>query len=243
MGRMILRTCWPTRLPSSLTWFLLVGLVVSTAGVGQVPRLNAAFSLGPGGSLTSVASEVISGRSSVKGASVPGETITNFFHSNRAALPLSPGGTYTVTFKYRILAAGGFALSFYSPTASSAGNDGVSSGITGNVGDSGARTLTATLGPYADYDLAWAIIGAGSIAIDDVLVVNAGTGATLIAEGAEGPTIDSGPLNFHLVEARSLPVGPSGQSYSLRSATVQDLDADGNNEIVLTITTYPDQLP
>lgn len=221
---------------------LLACAAWAVTAVAQVPRVGNAFRLFPGGSITSNPSEVVSGRSSVRGEHVGSSFGTNYLTTNPAVLAFVPGATYRVTFRYRVLVASpsGFGATFYSPAATS-GTPGVA--ITGGMGSTGTASFTATLGPHADYNLSWTVFESGAIAVDDIEVVRTdGAGSVVATEGAEGPAVTRGILGFDITDAKVFDVGSADQTFAMGSATVRDLDGDSHPELIVTFTTYPDQV-
>jgi len=218
---------------------LLSPLPVSAQTVG------AGFVLDAAGSVTVTASEVISQTGSIKGSYFGTGVYTPYLHTDSRIFQFSPAETYRITFRYRILTApsAGFEVLFYSPTGGISGNFLPSATVTGSAGDSGTGTLTSRLQSFSDYQAVWNVVGTGAIAIDDIQIVNVGTGQVVASENAEGPSIDPGILNLRVTDTKTFTLGPSGQEYLIRSGTVRDLAGDGYPEIILTVTTYPDQRP
>jgi hypothetical protein len=212
----------------------------------QVLMLGKGFVLGPAGGITSDPAVVISGKRSISGSYFGSQTYTSFLQTDSSVIKLLPNQSYTVTFSYRITAApsSAFGAIMYSPTAGAAGQFLPGINITGALGASGKATFTNTLGQYGDYQVLWSIAATGAIVIDDIQIVNNGTGQLVATENGEGPTINPGLLNFSVIDSETFPLGPIGQSTNLiRSAALKDLDGDGYPEAILTVTTYPDQLP
>jgi hypothetical protein len=207
--------------------------------------LGKGFVLDSAGTLTTTLGEVIAGQGSVKGAYAGTGAFTSYLHSDPSVFPLVPGRTYKVSFSYRVLATPtqGFEVLFYSPTGGGVGNFLPSVRFGGTLGDTGTAELTNTMGLFGDYRAQWNVVGTGSVAIDAIRIVDTSTGQLVAVEDAEGPSIDGGPLGFRLADAATLALGPPSQQYLIRSATVRDLDGDNYPEAVLTVTTYPDQLP
>ena len=162
----------------------VIGNRVFTASRGFVLRYQA--------SLTARTGEVISGRASVKGVSSGASLYNPFIETDQRVVALTPNRTYRVTFKYRILtpASERFEIVFSSTTAFAAGVFLPNLVITGAAGDSGTATLTNTLGAYNDYVVSWMIVGSGAILIDDIEIVDVGTGAVVATESGE--TVISG---------------------------------------------------
>jgi uncharacterized protein (TIGR03437 family) len=157
------------------------------------PALSPGFLFGPAGSFSATPSEVISGSHSVKGAYSGSGPYTPYLYTRPAVIAFSPGHLYRVTFQYKILAAPdkGFEVIFTSPTG---GNVLPSTTVTGGIGATGTATLTSTLGPYADYQAKWDIIGVGAISIDNIQITDGVTGAVVASENANtlSPVVGSG---------------------------------------------------
>ena len=153
----------------------------------DTPILAREFVLAENGSLISNSSEVVAGKGSVKGSFVGTRSYNPYLHTDPSVLKLTAGHTYTVTFRYKILATPdkGFEIVFYSPVG---GGEGVwlpSFTIGGVAGESGTAKLTNTLGPYADYRTHWNVVGSGSIAIDDIELTDETTGQLVVKEDFE----------------------------------------------------------
>jgi uncharacterized protein (TIGR03437 family) len=224
-------------LPSALLFSLVPSNVVAQGSLTFCTCST--FYLGTAGQVTAVPSEVIAGSRSIKGSFSGTSKFTPYLRSNPAALSLLSAHSYRITFSYRILVApsDGFETLFLSSKAASTGNFLPSTRITGKAGDSGTRTLTNTLGQYADYELWWEVNGTGAIAIDDIELVDVTTGLIIASENAERATVG---LSFQVTDKKTFPLGPSGQYNFLSSAAIRDLDGDGYPEAILTVRTYPD---
>jgi hypothetical protein len=161
----------------------------------MAPSLGPAFILDMAGSLTSSATEVISGQESIKGAYFGAGSYTPYLQTNPSVLPLSPNHPYQVTFQYKILTVPsvGFEVLLYSPTGGAAGNFLPSVVVTGPAGSTGTATLTNTLGPYTDYQARWDVIGTGAISIDNIQISDVTTGQVIATENAEGTAPGVGP--------------------------------------------------
>jgi hypothetical protein len=152
------------------------------------PALGAAFVLkGPGG-FTSQASEVISGKTSIRAQYSGSGSTSSFLQTNPSVLPLAPNHKYTVSFQYRILTAPSrfFYVQFLSFAAASQQSFLPGFVIQGRAGTTGTATLTSTLGNYSDYIVYWDAGGsnAGAISIDDIQISDAVTGSVLVFEDA-----------------------------------------------------------
>jgi hypothetical protein len=122
----------------------------------------------PAASLTSSASEVVSGTKSVKGMS-SASGYTEYLYSDPAKLTLHPLRTYEVSFTYFAHTAG----DYYSLARSAGGGSGFDRGFTQKsyaAGDVGSEVIRFTTGNRADYFLVWGLFNGGSIAIDDIQV-------------------------------------------------------------------------
>ena len=107
-----------------------------------------AFALETSGATTVVRGEVIEGSASVKGSYSGPNSYNAYLRTSPDTLPLTPEGTYQVTFDYRILSTPdrSFETLFFSTTAAAQGNFLPTVTVTGQAGDSGSATLTNTLG-------------------------------------------------------------------------------------------------
>jgi uncharacterized protein (TIGR03437 family) len=226
---------------------LLTGLVLVPAIIhAQALTLGKGFVLGPAGGITADPTQVISGKRSISGSYFGAQTYTSFLYTDPSIIQLLPNQSYKVTFSYRIITAPStsFSVIIYSPTAASSGQFLPGTNITGSAGMTRTATLISTLGSFTDYEVLWSIAGTGAIVIDDIQIVNSATGQIVITEAGEGPTIKPGLLNFSITDSQSFTLGPIGQTTNvIRSAALKDLDGDGYPEAILTVTTYPDQLP
>lgn len=158
------------------------------------PSLGSVFTLGSPGSLTTVPSEVVSGRGSIRGVnagSLP------FLTTNSSVLPLLRNHPYSVRFDYKILTASSnfFYVQFLSYVAASQGNFLNGATITGQAGTTGAITLNNVLGNYSDYVVFWNVTGnTGTISIDNIQITDQATGQVIASEDGEAlrPTIKAG---------------------------------------------------
>ena len=151
------------------------------------PSVGSAFALTSVGSITNAPHEVIAGEHSIRGEYTGTDSYSTFLHTDPVVLELTPMQSYSITFDYRILATPdqGFETLFYSPTGGSEGVWLPSITVFGQAGDSGTTTLTNTLADYSDYRAYWNIVGTGSIAIDNIQIVNLTTGQPVVSEDAE----------------------------------------------------------
>jgi uncharacterized protein (TIGR03437 family) len=142
------------------------------------------------GAITSDPAEVVDGTRSIKGSYSGTGSYTPYLRSDPSRLPLQPNQTYRITFRYKILSTPnkGFEVLFFSPTGGQQGNFLPSQVVSGAAGTTGTATLTNTLGPFADYQARWNVVGNGSIAIDDIQIVNVSTSAVVATEDAEPGT-------------------------------------------------------
>lgn len=161
-----------------------------------LPQLGPAFTLGAAGSLTANRSEVIAGNESIKGSYSGLASSPSFLQTNSSVLPLAANHSYTVKFQYRIVSAPSsfFVVQFLSFVAASQKNFLSGAVIEGAAGTTGAITLTSTLGNYSDYVVFWNGPTTGAIAIDNIQIIDAATGAVIAAENAEGtgPSLKAG---------------------------------------------------
>jgi hypothetical protein len=231
-----------------------LGVLLGVAWVSAVPtRANVAevgkgFVLGTVGTVTADAAAVISGKQSIQGAYFDGATSNAILFTDSSIYPLAANHSYTVTFRYRVLAAApsNFQAFFFSSAASKAGSFLPSEFFGGGTGTSGTVTFKRSLANFPDYQVFWGLGGpAGAIAIDDIQIVQDDTNQLMAAEDGEGPGVLPGPLNFQVIDSQTFPPvkAAAGQNYVMPSVTAQDLDGDGRPEIIVTLTTYPDQVP
>ena len=163
--------------------------------LAAVPNLQATSTGGllleTAGAITSDPAEVVDGTRSIKGSYSGTGSYTPYLRSDPGRLLLQPNQTYRITFRYKILSTPnkGFEVLFYSPTGGQQGNFLPSQVVSGAAGATGTATLTNTLGPFADYQARWNVVGNGSIAIDDIQIVNVSTGAVVATEDAEPGTL------------------------------------------------------
>ncbi len=152
------------------------------------PTVGPAFSVGPAGSLTSNAAEVIAGNESIKGSYSGSGSSFPFLQTNSSVLPLAPNHPYTVTFQYKILTAPSnfFVVQFLSFIAASQSNFLSGAIMNGVAGTTGTITLTSTLGNYSDYVVFWNGPTTGAISIDNIQIIDATTGKVIASENAEG---------------------------------------------------------
>jgi putative glycosyl hydrolase-like family 15 (GHL15) protein/Ig-like domain-containing protein len=151
------------------------------------PTVGPRFVLGPIGTITSTAGEVISGSRSIKGVHSGSGSYTPYLRTDPAVLPFNQLTSYRVTFTYRILVTPdrGFECLLYSPIAGSMGNFLPSVTINEQAGATGTATLTNMLGPYPDYEARWNVVGNGAIVIDDVRIEALATGQTVATQDGE----------------------------------------------------------
>lgn len=214
----------------------MVFLFACLSARAEVAVLGKGWLLDSAGSIVSTPAEVIAGKHSIKGMYLgpASNTTWKFLKTDPRFIRFTPNDTYTITFRYRILAASssGFNFGFSSPQAERQGLFLPTSVITGATGASGTATLTSRLDPYTDVRAEFAVVGEGAIVIDDIRITN-GAEKVLVMEGAEGPTIVPGPLRFQLTDAIAL--APDARA-NARSAAAKDLDGDGYAETILTLT-------
>ncbi len=203
--------------PGRRTCAVLAWCALSSGGLVAAPG-----DVGPGwvleslGGITEVPAEVISGRKSIKADYSGNASYQSYFRSDHAAVPLTAGRAYRVTFRYKILTQPdrGFEVLFLSPKAAAAGNFLPSRTLNGAAGTTGSAELTNTLGAYDDYSVRWNIVGRGAIAIDDIQLFDVATGAVLLAENAEG----NAP-SFRLAQS-ALPPAQVGRTFAVALAAL-----------------------
>jgi len=188
-------------------------------------------------------SESIGGKRSIVGTNTGDRQYTDILRSDPAFIRLEGGARYTVRFRYKVLAAPekGCEFLFYSPSAAKVDQWLPSKSFGTTAGEVGEVEFSATLLEFNDYLLWWNVIGAGSVALDDIRL-NREAMVEVANASFEDPEIVQGLLPFALSEPLVLNLGAEGQDYVLRSMTMRDLNGDGTTEAILTISTYPDQL-
>jgi hypothetical protein len=203
------------------------------------------FYYGPKGHLSIDPKEVIQGQRSLVGSYHGTDSYNNILGTLDGSFQFSPGQTYTLSFRYKILETPdkGFQVHFISQKGIAANDWLQAEPFTGKAGDQRDFTMTRTLKSYDDYTLLWEITGQGAIAIDSVKVTESATGRTLVETDFEEPPIKQGLLPFQITDTKTYHLGDEGFEYSIRGANVQDLDGDGVAEAVITAITYQDQLP
>jgi hypothetical protein len=217
-------------------------------------QVNPGFLISAIGSLTLKSSELVAGNQSIKGAYDGAGAYTAYLQTDRSVLPLNPNTTYQVSFNYIILTtpSAGFEVLFYSPQGGMVGNFLNSTLIQGVSGDTGTATLTSTLANFPDYQARWNVVGTGAIAIDEIKITNVSTGAVVAYENAEEGTVSVDPsiallkagLIKDVVRGAEITVDFSQydtvgvHSYWYRSALIADLNHDGKNEVLFTVTPY-----
>lgn len=217
-------------------------------------QLNPGFLINAIGSLTSNSTELVAGQQSIKGAYEGTGAYTAYLQTDKSVLPLTPQATYQISFNYKILTtpSAGFEVLFFSPQGGAVGNFLNSTRITGVSGDKGTATLTSTLANFNDYQARWNVVGTGAIAIDEIKITNVNTGAVVAYENAEEGTTSVDPsiallkagLINDVVRGAEVKVNYSQydtvgvHSYWYRSALIADLNHDGSNEVLFTVTPY-----
>jgi hypothetical protein len=182
-----------------------------TAGIQY--SISSPFLLKAAGSVASNKAEVISGEKSIKGEHSGLDAYTPYLITDSSRLPLTAGGSYKITFKYKIIsnAGDGFECVIYSPTAGRKGDWLPSIRIKGSAGDTGEAILINTLGAYTDYQVRWNIVGKGSIIIDDIKIEVHSSGALVASETAEDATVN--PYTWVNVGA-IIPVSDNGKQFT-----------------------------
>ena len=217
-------------------------------------QLKPGFLINAIGSLTTNSTELVGGTQSIKGSYEGSGAYTAYLQTDKSVLPLNPNTTYQVSFNYKILTtpSAGFEVLFFSPQGGTVGNFLNSTRINGVSGETGAATLTSTLANFTDYQARWNVVGTGAIAIDEIRIINVSTGAVVAYENAEEGTVSVDPsiallksgLINDVVRGAEITVDYSQydtagvHSYWYRSALIADLNHDGSNEVLFTVTPY-----
>jgi hypothetical protein len=227
-----------------ITVIMILGWCIAGARLAHAQAALNGFVLGAVGRYGTSAEETVEGKRSVVGVYQGPEGFSQFLKSDPKLLHLIPGATYTVTFKYRILATPdkGFEMLFFSPEGA-AQNIWVPSKVFGGMaGDRGEISHTAKLEAFDDYHVIWNIVGEGRIAIDSVRIRQEVDSIPVAEWGFEAPAVRSGLLPFALSDEVSFASATEESIYMLRNAAARDLDGDGCAEVILTFSTYPENL-
>jgi hypothetical protein len=196
---------------------LIVGCILcSGVLLGASAALGRGWVLETVGELTENPAEVIAGARSIKGTYSGNGSYQVYLRTDEGSVPLTPGGTYRVSFRYKVLADAdrGFEVLFYSPKAGAAGSFLPSRFIRDPAGTTGTVELTNTLGAYDDYGARWNIVGRGAIAIDDIQLIEVATGRVLLTENAEGPA-----ASYRLAQS-ALPPAQVGRTFAVALAAL-----------------------
>lgn len=193
-------------------WLLVlaVSFLLGSLARGATVPLVRGLVLETIGEQTENPDEVVSGNRSIKGSSSGNTSFQPYLRTDAALFPLGPGRSYRATFRYKILVQPdrGFEVLFFSPRAGAVGNFLPSRNISGPAGATGVAELTSMLGNFDDYQLRWNIVGRGTIAIDDIQLIDVATGLVLLAEDAEGTA-----PSFRLAQA-VLPPARVGRTFA-----------------------------
>lgn len=158
--------------------------------VGSVsPR----FKLGDHGALTGEPAMVLGGSASLVGTNHDAATrYSQYLKSSVQSYQFTPGGSYDVTFSYRILEEDpdGFETVMFSASGAAENRWVDSLLLRGVAGSSGRASFTFDLHEYSDYELAWNVVSTGSIVIDDIEIRD-GQGFLVASESFEIPTLRS----------------------------------------------------
>lgn len=96
-----------------------------------------------------------------------------YYRTNPNIIPLTPGGRYEVSFRYKVLETPdeGFETIIFSNTGAQQNNWVEQSiFITDPAGSQGVATMQAQLKQYSDYQLLMNVVGKGSIAVTDITI-------------------------------------------------------------------------
>lgn len=96
-----------------------------------------------------------------------------YYRTNPNIIPLTPGGRYEVSFRYKVLETPdeGFETIIFSNTGAQQNNWVEQSiFITDPAGSQGVATMQAQLKQYPDYQLLMNVVGKGSIAVTDITI-------------------------------------------------------------------------
>lgn len=129
------------------------------------------------GKMTSVPSEVISGKYSLLGREENFSEWFEFAHSNSSLVKLKKNTNYEVKYKYRVLEAGKTGSFFYTTVRSSKGmaesGAGTDTGFatwTASPGTSGVKKFSFNTGNYEDRYLIFGIFNGGAVSVDDIVI-------------------------------------------------------------------------
>ncbi len=223
---------------------MILGLCIAGAGLAHAQVALNGFVLGAVGRYGTNAEETVEGKRSVVGVYQGQEGFSQILKSDPKLIHLIPGATYTVIFKYRILATPdkGFEVLFFSGKGAAKNVWVPSKVFGGKAGDLGEISHTVKLEPFDDYQVLWNIVGKGRIAIDSVRIRQEAASIPVAEWGFEAPGVRSGLLPFTLSDEVTYARATEESIYMLRNAAARDLDGDGDAEVILTFSTYPENL-
>ncbi len=134
----------------------------------------------------------LAGSASLLGGSTGERAYLPYFQSRPEMLPLRPGATYLLTFRYTILEPGdkGFEALFYSPLGGSHNQWVRSTTVNGPAGTTGTARLEGRLFDYSDYRVVLNVVGKGTIEVDTIRLSEGGR--EVLAEDFERQVPDAG---------------------------------------------------
>ena len=156
-----------------------------------------------------------------------------FLCTNPTAIPLAPGATYTLSFRYRVVSAPPADGYFFAGARSdvdlngSARNAVILNPPAGTVGEVRG---TMTLGNYPGYYLLWGLRSGGEIVIDSIEILTGQGGAfrrdyengIALVNPTQAPvTIQVGP-GFHLIEGVVDPFTNTGEAVTQVTLAAED---------------------
>jgi hypothetical protein len=211
--------------------------VEMVAETGFESGIPASFSTGCGSgqaTLTTNPAWVIEGNTSLycfpSGGPEPWQL---FLCTNPVAIPLVPGGTYTVSFRYRVVSVPPANGYFFAGARSDVDLNGSARNaviLNPPVGTVGEARGTMTLGNYPGYYLLWGLLNGGEIVIDSIEILTGQGGAfrrdfagglALVNPTNAAVTIQVGP-GFHLIEGIVDPGTNTGQSVTQVTLAPED---------------------
>ena len=172
----------------AITPILCLGLCVVESVPAPVQAASGGFVLGPVGRYGTKAEEVVEGQRSVVGIFEGQGGYNQVLRSDPGAIRLAAGGTYSVRFRYRVLAAPdkGFEVLFFSQTGAW-----IDLGAFQSLRGEGRRYRrgleSVKLEAFDDYHVVWNIVGKGGLAIDSVEIRQENASIPVAEWGFEAP--------------------------------------------------------
>ncbi|MCI0158813.1 DUF4832 domain-containing protein [Leifsonia shinshuensis] len=128
------------------------------------------------GTVTSDPSKVVAGSYSAYGSTATTTDYYEFLYSDTSKIQLQPLTSYSVTFRYRPLAAPGSGGGYYFLARTGAGGNAHDVGATSwNDPADGvvrSKTVTFTTDAFGDYRLIWGLHNGGAMSVDDITIID-----------------------------------------------------------------------